>query len=123
PGPAIVVARRGERSSRKQFGIKPVRRALRRIAPHRERSRNRLAGEVIAKARLIARGAAAALPSHVSPRPLLRGSVHTTPRVFRTQIAFRISDLNVSDFHSRSAGRARTPGLADRADELDRNRN
>jgi hypothetical protein len=53
PGPPIVMAGGGERSSRNQFGIKPVRRTLRRIAPHRQGPRNHLTGEVIAEAGLI----------------------------------------------------------------------
>src|SRR5262249_4017428 len=53
PGPAIVMPRGGERSSRYQFGVKSVRRTLRRIAPHRQGSWNRLAGKMIAEPGLI----------------------------------------------------------------------
>ena len=44
----------GERRAGYLLGIKPKRRPLRRIAPDRQRSWNRLAGEVIAEAGLIA---------------------------------------------------------------------
>jgi hypothetical protein len=50
PCAAIGRARRGERSPRKLFGVKPVGTALRRILPARQCAYQRLAGEFIAEA-------------------------------------------------------------------------
>src|SRR5579859_3639312 len=76
PRPAIVVARNGERSSRNQFGIKPVRRTLRRIAPDWQCSRNRLTGEVIGEAGLIVQFVPLALGRSISRSRSLLDLIH-----------------------------------------------
>ncbi len=55
PAAAVVAARRGERRARDLLGIQAVGAALRRIAPDRQRARQRFGGVLVAETREIVR--------------------------------------------------------------------
>src|SRR5258705_12901405 len=69
------MARRGERGAGDRFGVEAVRHLLRRVLPDRQRARQRLAGELVAEARLVLQRLPFLVRHQITPRRIWSRSI------------------------------------------------
>src|SRR5581483_11470865 len=96
PGPPVDRARLGERGAADLFGVQAERRALRRVAPGRHRTRHRLADELVAESRVVAELLACLLDGDVDHDCLLLACASPPPSShggFVRWLAWRTSSI------------------------------